>query len=286
MKVKKSRVGLLVAAAATAGLILSAAAPASAGTYTWINKPTLSNATYKEPGQSTSFSRTGVKSYLAADGYYWDTTLWLGSYSAHGYATASISSKLSNQPTKVFWKYTNDPNTKTKVNLRVTLQGVPGGPTGARSASAASDSLPKIVDPSAVGEGLDVATAEHVGDSDGVAYWRGLDSAGNIAFLAVDGEYASSTTVTAEQFHETGVTLRTDGSNGSHQGVLVPEQFAASTDFEEAGLTKAGENLFVEDTPQATNESVVINEGGSSAQRQSRAAAQDTLTVHLFGAPQ
>lgn len=70
MKVKKSRVGLLVAAAATAGLFLSAAAPASAGTYTWIDKPTLSNATYKEPGQSTSFSRTGVKSYLAADGYY------------------------------------------------------------------------------------------------------------------------------------------------------------------------------------------------------------------------
>jgi len=286
MKVKKSRVGLLLAAVSTAGLFLSAAAPASAGTYTWINKPTLSNATYKEPGQSTSFSRTGVKSYLAADGYYWDTTLWFGSYSAHGYATASISGKLSNQPTKVFWKYINDPNTKKKVNLRVTLQGVPGGPTGARSATTGFSALPAVVDPSAIGEGLDVSTVERVGERDGVSYWRGLDTAGNIALLAVDGEHASSTTVTPAQFAATGITLRTDGPTGSHQGVLVPDQFAASTGLEGAGLTKAGDSFFVQRADQASDETVVVSGNVDSARRESRAASRDTLKVQLFGAPQ
>ncbi len=262
------------------GLAIAPAGAASALDNTWINKPTLSNHTYYEPAQSKSFARSSVSSYLAAAGTYWSTTLWFGSYSAHGYTTASVSGPLSNEPTKVFWKYLNNPNDTSKVNLRVTIHGIPGG--GMRRAVASTEDLPSSVDLSALGDG-GVATREAtaLGGAAGVQYWSTHDQHGNVVLVSVDGDYVASTYVTAADFATSGITLRTDGADHASQAVLLPEP-AAAPQLTSRGFVSASDGFFVQSDPGSQDETVPL----TAANGQQRVAGRTTgITVRLFGAP-
>lgn len=283
----KSRTWTIVAGGvAVVGLALGAASPASAGnTYTWINKPVLSNHTYTEPAQSRSFSRDGVKSYLAAAGYYWDTELTFGSYTVHGYATASVNGPRSNYGTKVFWKYLNNPNDKTKVNLRVTLQDVSDAASGMRRSDAAAPSALRL---SEQGDGgVEPASLKSLGTRGNVSYWSGIDAAGQVTLMAVDGEYAASTSVSDQEFAASGVTLRIDGPGGASEGVLLPSAPVSDAPLRASGYEALNGSFYVSSAPAAddTTVPVVIDRGSvSRAASVQGSGAQPSVRVRIFGA--
>lgn len=283
----KSRTWMILAGGtAVVGLALGAASPASAGyTYTWINKPVLSNHTYKEPAESRSFSRDGVKSYLAAAGYYWDTELTFGSYTVHGYATASVNGPRSNLGTKVFWKYLNNPSDKTKVNLRVTLQDVSDAAGGMRRSE---DAAPSALRLSEQGDGgVEPASLQPLGTQGTVSYWSGRDAAGQITLMAVDGKYAASTSVNDKQFAASGVTLRVDGPDGASEGVLLPSTPASDAPLRARGYEALTSSFYSSSAPAAKDLTVPVPVDGSvarSAGAAQRNAAQPSVRVRIFGA--
>ena len=288
---KKNRFGMVLGAAAMATVLaIGIASPAQAASNTWLDKQTRGYTTYKEPGQSRSFSRTGaeLQVFLKPSSNSFAKLTW-GSTVAQGSQTLQqLNGPRDNAATTGYWKLKSakpsDPGT-----IRMTVK-VTGVPTGGMRALASPDSrnptLPDAVDQVSLQEhGIDVDTAHAIGDEGGTTFWAADAKDGSTALIAVSGAYTSVTYATAESFEKEGIATRLDTAVGSAQGVLLPEKFEGSRDLEEAGLQDHGDAFWTAGASLHEGSVVVEATTAETPVRESSvpSGSVSSITVPLYG---
>ncbi|AJT40827.1 hypothetical protein [Psychromicrobium lacuslunae] len=228
-----------LATIAVIGLAASSAAPASANTYTWYKGDTTQNQVYSESSNTRNLLRGGVSVQLnGANGSgFFRTTLWLGSASSQGGASANLSGPRGINLAKFRWEYPAAPNANEHIGVTSILLDVPGGGGGMSLVAAdTNDTNPNASKPSLIGQ------------SEGTKFWE-VTSAGGATTLTAESEdgFTSSSTASAAEFNQHGLTVRLDTPKTHAQAVLVPQGFVTQDrTLTSQGLTSKPNNLYVD----------------------------------------
>lgn len=276
----KVSAGLLAAAA----LALTVATPAQALDYTWrANTPSVQGTLYSEPASANSIVRKGVFANVETSSTYFETTVYFGSLSSTGSASANINGNVNSyNKTAAKFKLRTSPNETTKIGFTIKLTGVP-------NLSRAASATPAIDVPDAVATayepGIDTESVEALGSSAGATYWAATALDGDKVLIAqtADG-YTASTSIDSGLFQNAGLTLRVETPAGTIQGVVLPTGHNADAALTAAGLEKVSENFYVDTTDRVTSTTVTVAPTGKSGTA-SRGTVSG-LQVALYGQPE
>lgn len=242
---------LLMALFFTQSAVFSAAATM---TNTWYNAKSTRKVTYSEPSSSRQFARTSFSVQLqGASGDLWQVTLWLGSsYTVVSGAGGNISGSLSNNATAFKWDQMGNPDPNAQILTKAWISGIPGGgmraipstgtntanteksPTETRDERADSGSLP--------------TEAALLGESEGTRLYQQNGQNGDVTLYVQQGDILASTSTSASDFNEHGLTLLVSTGSGTPlQAVLLPSGYTPSSSTPLAAVGPRGD-LFIDRT--------------------------------------
>ncbi|WP_139820784.1 hypothetical protein [Krasilnikoviella flava] len=201
-------------------IVAGTALPAQAAIYTWFDRNGTAGTRYYDHvvgSQADSFSRTGVHAEVDGSGYTWQTSVWFGSYTTTGSASATITGPRSFNKTS--FRITNAVGTGS-IGMKAWL-------TDARMAGfASSDAAELEPDPevSSSGSAGEIAADEiradsvegrditKVGADEQVEFWASeSDDAAEICLYTTWEEYAAYTCEESSAVQAVGIRSEASG---------------------------------------------------------------------------
>lgn len=204
---------------------------AHAVTYSWHDAKTKSGKVLVEPTRSASFARKGIRGKVAkADGYTWETTVWLGDAYTKGADEAALSTSIrTTRRTKA--RYIFKPDNSVRTHFTAQITGVPSGGMALPASSGAEAvhfelDANELIEAASSGQEASSrttnASVELLATDGEIRYWRVDAPSGAVYFGLQQGEFIATTATPDRRFETSGLQIEFNDGEASHRAVLVP----------------------------------------------------------------